>query len=110
MEDVDNHIRLENKEGALCSIYLADVQNFFDDKDISMEDFISMITEFGVKELTEKENSVIGDEGTPAVGKEKMGQGIYTTAPPKTFESMDHYSEFISKNVEIQKNGFVSTK
>ena len=55
MEDVDNHIRLENKEGALCSIYLADVQNFFDDKDISMEDFISMITEFGVKELTEKE-------------------------------------------------------
>ena len=110
MEDVDNHIRLENKEGALCSIYLADVQNFFDDKDISMEDFISMITEFGVKELTEKENSVIGDEGTPAVGKEKMGQGIYTTAPPKTFESMNHYSEFISKNVEIQKNGFVSTK
>ena len=108
-EDSDK-IRLENKEGALCSICLVDVQNFFDDKDITMEDFISMITEFGVKELTEKENSVIGDEGTPAVGKEKMGQGIYTTAPPKTFESMDRYSDFISKNAEIQKNGFVSTK
>ena len=63
---------------------------------------------FGVKELTEKENSIIGDEGTPAIGKDKMGQGIYTTDPPKTFEShVDVYSKYIQSNEQRLKKGFV---
>ena len=41
---------------------------------MTMEEFIELIDGFGVKELSEKEdgNSVIGDEGTPAIGKDKI--------------------------------------
>jgi hypothetical protein len=108
IEETPDKLRLENKEGALATITLADVQSFYDDQDMGMEEFIEMMVGFGVKELTEKENSIIGDEGTPAIGKDKMGQGIYTTDPPKTFEShVDVYSKYIQSNEERQKKGFV---
>ena len=94
----------------MATITLSDVQNFYDDNDMAMEEFIEMMVGFGVKELSEKENSIVGDEGTPAIGKEKLGHGIYTTDPPRTFESMDVYSEFISSNEKNQKNGFTVTK
>ena len=110
IESTPDKLRLENKEGALATITLSDVQNFYDDNDMAMEEFIEMMVGFGVKELSEKENSIVGDEGTPAIGKEKLGHGIYTTDPPRTFESMDVYSEFISSNEKNQKNGFTVTK
>ena len=108
IEETPDKLRLENKEGALATITLADVQSFYDDQDMGMDEFVEMIVGFGVKELTEKENSVIGDEGTPAIGKDKGGQGIYTTDPPKTFEShVDVYSKYIQSNEQRQKKGFV---
>jgi len=110
IESTPDKLRLENKEGALATITLSDVQNFYDDNDMAMDEFIEMMVGFGVKELSEKENSIVGDEGTPAIGKEKLGHGIYTTDPPRTFESMDVYSEFISSNEKNQKNGFTVTK
>ena len=107
IEETPDKLRLENKEGALATITLTDVQSFYDDQDMGMDEFVEMIVGFGVKELTEKENSIIGDEGTPAIGKDKMGQGIYTTDPPKTFESnIDLYSKYIEKNEQRQKKGF----
>jgi len=108
IEETPDKLRLENKEGALATITLTDVQSFYDDQDMGMDEFIEMMVGFGVKELTEKENSVIGDEGTPAIGKDKGGQGIYTTDPPKTFEShVDVYSKYIQSNEQRQKKGFV---
>ena len=108
IEETPDKLRLENKEGALATITLADVQSFYDDQDMGMDEFVEMIVGFGVKELTEKENSIIGDEGTPAIGKDKMGQGIYTTDPPKTFEShVDVYSKYIQSNEQRLKKGFV---
>ena len=108
IEETPDKLRLENKEGALATITLTDVQSFYDDQDMGMDEFIEMIVGFGVKELTEKENSIIGDEGTPAIGKDKGGQGIYTTDPPKTFEShVDVYSKYIQSNEQRQKKGFV---
>jgi len=108
IEETPDKLRLENKEGALATITLTDVQSFYDDQDMGMDEFVEMIVGFGVKELTEKENSVIGDEGTPAIGKDKGGQGIYTTDPPKTFEShVDVYSKYIQSNEQRQKKGFV---
>ena len=108
IEETPDKLRLENKEGALATITLADVQSFYDDQDMGMDEFVEMMIGFGVKELTEKENSIIGDEGTPAIGKDKMGQGIYTTDPPKTFEShVDVYSKYIQSNEQRLKKGFV---
>ena len=107
IEETPDKLRLENKEGALATITLADVQSFYDDQDMGMDEFVEMIVGFGVKELTEKENSIIGDEGTPAIGKDKMGQGIYTTDPPKTFENIDVYSKYIQSNEQRLKKGFV---
>jgi hypothetical protein len=107
IEETPHNLRLENKEGAIATITLADVQSAYDDQDMAMEEFIEMITGFGVKELTEKGNSIIGDEGVPAIGKDHTGQGIYTTDPPKTFENIDLYSNFIKLHVERQKKGFV---
>jgi len=107
IEETPHNLRLENKEGALATITLADVQSAYDDQDMSMDEFVEMMEGFGVKELTEKGNSIIGDEGVPAIGKDKTGQGIYTTDPPKTFENMDIYSKFIKTHVERQKKGFV---
>jgi len=89
IDETPHNLRLENKEGALATITLTDVQSAYDDQDMSMEEFIEMMEGFGVKELTEKGNSIIGDEGVPAIGKDKTGQGIYTTDPPKTFENID---------------------
>ena len=86
---------------------LADVQSAYDDQDMAMEEFIEMMLGFGVKELTEKGNSIIGDEGVPAIVKDKTGQGIYTTDPPKTFENVDVYSKYIKSTVDMQKKGFV---
>ena len=107
IDETPHNLRLENKEGALATITLADVQSFYDDQDMDMNEFIEMMEGFGVKELTEKGNSIIGDEGVPAIGKDKTGQGIYTTDPPKTFENIDIYSKFIQSNEERQKKGFV---
>ena len=107
IEETPDKLRLENKEGALATITLADVQSAYDDQDMAMEEFIEMMLGFGVKELTEKGNSIIGDEGIPAIGKDKTGQGIYTTDPPKTFENIDLYSRFIQSNEQRQKKGFV---
>jgi hypothetical protein len=107
IEETPHNLRLENKEGALATITLADVQSAYDDQDMAMDEFVEMILGFGVKELTEKGNSIIGDEGVPAIGKDKTGQGIYTTDPPKTFENMDIYSKYIQSSEERQKKGFV---
>ena len=107
IEETPHNLRLENKEGAIATITLADVQSAYDDQDMAMEEFIEMILGFGVKELTEKGNSIIGDEGVPAIGKDHTGQGIYTTDPPKTFENVDVYSKYIKSTVDMQKKGFV---
>jgi hypothetical protein len=107
IEETPHNLRIENKEGALATITLADVQSAYDDQDMAMEEFIEMMLGFGVKELTEKGNSIIGDEGVPAIGKDKTGQGIYTTDPPKTFENVDVYSKYIKSTVDMQKKGFV---
>jgi len=107
IDETPHNLRLENKEGAIATITLADVQSFYDDQDMNMEEFVEMISGFGVKELTEKGNSIIGDEGVPAIGKDKTGQGIYTTDPPKTFENIDIYSKYIQSSEERQKKGFV---
>ena len=107
IDETPHNLRLENKEGALATITLADVQSAYDDQDMSMDEFIEMMEGFGVKELTEKGNSIIGDEGVPAIGKDKTGQGIYTTDPPKTFENIDIYSKYIQSNEQRIKKGFV---
>ena len=113
ISETPDKLRLENTEGALATITIADVQAFYDDPEMTMEEFIELIDGFGVKELSEKEdgNSVIGDEGTPAIGKDKMGQGIYTTEPPKTFgESLDKYVESINDSVFRSKNGMFTRR
>ena len=56
IEETPDKLRLENKEGALATITLTDVQSFYDDQDMGMDEFVEMIVGFGVKELTEKEN------------------------------------------------------
>ena len=107
IEETPHNLRLENKEGAIATITIADVQSFYDDQDMAMDEFVEMMIGFGVKELTEKGNSIIGDEGVPAIGKDKTGQGIYTTDPPKTFENIDIYSKYIQSNEQRIKKGFV---
>jgi hypothetical protein len=107
IDETPHNLRLENKEGAIATITLADVQSFYDDQDMAMDEFVEMMIGFGVKELTEKGNSIIGDEGVPAIGKDKTGQGIYTTDPPKTFENIDIYSKYIQSNEQRIKKGFV---
>ena len=56
IEETPHNLRLENKEGAIATITLADVQSFYDDQDMAMDEFVEMMIGFGVKELTEKGN------------------------------------------------------